>query len=685
MISLNEFKNYVDNANKTICQVKNNPSDLMQYLDIKTGYNNENSVGVAQDYLNDKIKNFLLIKRNERSLRLDLKVLKKVLIIDSVINKNSLQPYFNTLCALFNCCENDDVTIENVNWIELVQASFDYSSLLDSNFHESSYFREYAIAHAIQRLIDKGYRVKINYKSGLIDIPDEVQNDLLRKIKKIGGLQVISSVRDNIYQHYNKEIKRYLIGRNVNTLPTISEPQVPFNLLLQLSVKVPYSKFSDGYLDAVYSFQILEILELARDFTALIDVQPYNIYELMFKEGRFILDFLKEVAVYDLLFTLNQNRPRDVFKIIEGVTDWVHNEKIYADRLMFGAVKSIAKHYLNILDKYKEPDTIHFKKEQIISSGKKASVENALDIVQNVFSHNYPGANQGFSKIKHNAILDFNTHPFLINKDGHFCIIDPSISAPNFLESVLKYLRTNERNADSKVGLAFERFVLKELTNSGVKVLSGKYNFNKNQCDCDVIVEAESYIVFFELKKKALTQRSKLGNSLNILIDLCASLVKSQYQAGKHELLLYKFGKIPIKKTDGSVYDLNLNGREVMRVSLSLTDYGAFQSRLLFNSFLESCLKTNFVSLHKKFEPQITSINGDINKLRSQITEISQFQEDDYPPFYNSWFISAYQLLDFLSDVNCNESLVRSLLRTRNTVTGSLDIYRDYQFLRRLN
>ena len=63
---------------------------------------------------------------------------------------------------------------------------------------------------------------------------------------------------------------------------------------------------------------------------------------------------------------------------------------------------------------------------------------------------------------------------------------------------------------------------------------------------------------------------------MKLLIDVCKSLLNSQIQIGQHELIIRKNGFIDLTNQNGT-YRLNLNNRNIERISLSLLDLEDFK------------------------------------------------------------------------------------------------------------
>jgi len=91
------------------------------------------------------------------------------------------------------------------------------------------------------------------------------------------------------------------------------------------------------------------------------------------------------------------------------------------------------------------------------------------------------------------------------------------------------------------------------------------------------------------LKKKPLTRRAQAGSDVHILLDIANSLLDAQVQSGWHEARLRIHGYLDLTSPKGTAR-LELKGRSVERIALSLLQFGSFQDRMLLKQFLEASM-----------------------------------------------------------------------------------------------
>ena len=226
-----------------------------------------------------------------------------------------------------------------------------------------------------------------------------------------------------------------------------------------------------------------------------------------------------------------------------------------------------------------------------------------------------------------------------------------------------------------------------------VKYKNGKYivkyrNEKDKKGEIDIVVEASDTLIFFEIKTKALTRRSRCGSDINLFFDLLESLLESQIQANNHEIFIRKNGSIRFIEEEN--LEVNFNNKEIAKVSVTLLDYGSFQDRAFILQFLQSLLlgelEFNNGKIHNKdTKKKIEILEKKVYEFKEQYNELIKLApEKTNDPFFYCWFLSLPQLLILLDHVNSSEDLKRELWQTRNFSTGSMDFYKEYNYIQEL-
>ncbi|EQD50162.1 hypothetical protein B1B_11332 [mine drainage metagenome] len=314
-------------------------------------------------------------------------------------------------------------------------------------------------------------------------------------------------------------------------------------------------------------------------------------------------------------------------------------------------------------------------------------------ILDEVLSHPPAGANRNFSRpmdapIPDNTALrqsghDFFLRPLLRQSSRRFVLLDRSVCAAACLEALLTSLRPEIQEFDNKVGAVVEHFLTVEFASHGVPVSSGDYDARGQHGECDLVVETTETVIFFEVKKKTLTRRAKAASDAHLLLDLAGSMLAAQAQAGWHEVRLRRDNYLDLVRGD-LTKRLELNGREVERVAVSLFDFGSFQDRILVKQFLEATMNVSFTAADARFEKKFKDINGALAEIREQVVALHPGEQVINQPFFNYWFISVPQLLVLLDGVTDVAGFKAALWSCRSVVTGSSDLYFDLSYMKRL-
>jgi hypothetical protein len=427
-----------------------------------------------------------------------------------------------------------------------------------------------------------------------------------------------------------------------------------------------------------------ELIGLSTDYAALFDVQPYSQFESMWRDAHTIVPFLRELAVYDTLFSIHQIRPADAIKIARGVLGWLDMNKEYDETWSISDVLTIGE---QILKKAKigkcQQGPTSVQEKDIVKMCKGMNRRRAYRILNRILSHPSPGANQAYTKPTYVPGPDFFLRPLLSDGRGKYWLLNASACAPAVIEALFSPLRAADpRDFDKKVGQQIERFLRQELSKKGVRTSGGEYKVNGEDGECDIVIETSAIVIFLEVKKKPLTQKARAGSDAAVLLDLAGSLLDAQLQAGWHEVRLRRQGYIDLVDQDGQSTRLSLNGRGVERIAITLFDYGAFQDRILLGQFLEANLEiekysTADAAVQKKFD----ELNVKLKDLRNQVRELEVINRDPNAkqhPFIQCWFLSIPQLLILLDSVENNEDFKKALWSTRHITTGSFDFYSEF-------
>ncbi len=544
------------------------------------------------------------------------------------------------------------------------------------------------VAKAACILRDVGFAIWL--EPGRLSLEEPAETALVAAIEDLvatmGGINVARRIFEAISPYYDTDQQRYHVVRRVSMTEGVL-PQMPWGYLIQLAAK--HAQGRKPYVNT--DFQWHKLCSLSQAFAAVIDVQPYAPTFFGVMDAIALVPYLQEMAIYDTLFRIPQMRPTDVAKVARGMFNWLDMSAPTKAGWSIDQVLEIIGYLLGPVRDARGP--VFVDEASIRRACPGIPREIVTQILDEVLSHPLAGANRNFSRptdapVPENPNLkdvghDFFLRPLLRHSGRQFILLDRSVCAPACLEALLTPLRLVMRGLDDKVGLAVERFLEAEFASHGVTLGGGKYDAGGEHGECDLVIEVPETVIFFEMKKKTLTRRARAGSDAHLLLDLAGSLLVAQAQAGWHEVRLRRDGHLDLER-DGITTRLELNGREVERVAVSLFDFGSFQDRILLKQFLEAAMAARFTptvaGLRKKFD----EINEALTSIHEQAIALHPGQDEIRQPFFNCWFLSVPQLLVLLDGVTDGAGFKAALWSCRHVVTGSSDFYFDLSYMQRL-
>lgn len=675
MISTREFRNIVDSLTDKISGIKDNLPELYEYIGLP-----QSQTCSIEAILKEIYRKIGSSFASEHKLVWrHCKQLEDELILDHILHGEPILPYLSILERIRDATRRPaESQSMSDNWHSAIGAAYDHVKLQswgeDSERIARLYSREFAVANAASRLAQRGFPVQIT--EGHPRMEPSVEGKLVQKLEKmiraIGGINVAKGIFKLIEPFYDQDQERFHLVRRVSTTGTDKiTPQAPFGYLLNLAVK--YSAAKCNLLDIEPKWR--ELIEMSTDYATLFNVQPYSMYESMFRDSISLIPFLQEVALYDTLFGIQQIRPRDAIKIAFGVFDWLDVDERYEGTWTINEVLTVAESILKIGQIQHGPFVIDVK---TYHEFKGITQQQIQGIVESVLSHPLPGANIDYSKPTDLPGPDFFKHPLLPITKDNYCLLSASACSPAVIEALFCPLRKLYKEFDKKIGLAIERFLRREFEKRGVNVYGGEYRTGGQDGECDLVIETDDTVIFIEVKKKPLTRQARAGSDIGVLLDLAGSLLQGQLQAGHHEVNLRKAGYIDLN-VDGQCKRLSLNGRAIERIAVTLFDYGGFQDRMLLQQFLNVTLQSEYLTHDASMQSKLTTVNKQARELRDQVDQLLELNPDsERQPFFHCWFLSVPQLLIILDSVTDNNSFKKALWNTRHLYYGALDFYFEH-------
>ncbi len=545
-----------------------------------------------------------------------------------------------------------------------------------------AYPKEYDTANCVLKLMKQySWKVSIDASNNIfIEKGVETTTKQIELwVKSIGGITLIERIFDFLgaSRFYNELMLRYLVGRSTSMTAFEHKPDIPIGYLLNIAVKYPYKKESERTNEILS--QIFDTS--AQLCNALFQSQHYSILEFLFSSGLQLRKLSTDISVYDSVYSFPQGDIPTEIETIKGLLDFV-SPADFLKHCGF-SLESLIKLMEYIYAQCKcahLPITVHkstASKSLEIPKGESKPLFELLSHQPNAINTKYvvPSDLSG-TNFWHKPLIEINSNTYyLINKT--WC-------AKAFYECISVKLRSIS-NFDNSVGLSIESYLKYKCREKGITYSAGKYEQSGIFGECDLVIETDSTIILFEIKKKILTYRAQSGSDVDILIDLASSLLDSQIQASRTELLLLEHGSIRLNdEVENRSHVLSLKGRKVERVSISHFDFRGFHDRLFLTNFLSTLLTYIVVPLSedKEVKKKFDKLNEKAKVLRQQYQEYLKYNNDHgTSPFFDSSFHNIDHILLMLKLSVDNESFLKYFKGTKfvNT-TGSLNFYKEFLF-----
>ncbi len=686
---LTDFKNTVDSYSATL--LSDNLGEA--YEKLKMDGSGGHAARAVTDMLYEKINQALACSNGLPDKLRKTKVfgLQEVLVYRYVLYGENPVEYLQALKVIQDSCRQTGNYFPpfsaTAQWQEAIVNSKNYIKFSPRTHGvtitnlRNEYAKAYDIATSVKQLHEKGCEIEITddgvfVKSGL----ESVVLELSQKIKEIGGLVVIRSLFNHLQgsNQYSTRFERYFITRTASGISIDQKPQIPIGFLLNLALKYPYEKSENKNAQKTLD----EITHLAIVISnGAYGVQQYNSWEFHFQSGETIVQFCSDIALWDSMFSIPQCRPSLAVEICNKLFSFI------TDTDFLTATGFLRSEFVDVVKVITElpadsglPFIIYSSRiNKAIKHIEKTSIQKILDFI----SHN--GAiNKDYALPADYSSIDFGTKPLVKLGPTKFLLTSSSWCAPNYFESLAgplrEHLKKNKQDLDNALGRHLEEFLQGKFTGAGIHFLSGDYREGAVAGECDFLIEGSSAIILIEFKKKVLTRKSKSGIDTNIMLDLSASILSAQLQAGRTEIILRERGSVTIATKTGEV-KVNLNGRKIERVALTQLEFGGFQDRGVIQQFFRALLTHSFGTFSE--EPGIIKKFKQLEEKRQRWVEQYNKLCDLDPgfahfPFFNCWFVSLPQLMEIINLSDDTDSFCKAFVLTKHLTANTLDWYKEF-------
>lgn len=678
VLTIKEFKRLCDHTNADVRSMT--LSQLYQKfgLDSQNGMKREEVVRFLRNVIRSNLPvNLSPISHSFRDM-------KHGLILSHVIDGQQLLPYFPIALAIHDSARpgaSSSETSEEPAWEKVVEMGRCLADVCSTTFslpEETTrrlYSRAYTVGEAAKRLRERGY--VLSCENGFVDLAESekqlIAADIESLIELIGGRECTRRLVNVVATQYDEEMQRFHVGRRVDAMGLNVKADLPFGYLLNLAAKCIGPRSCSEDVEDTWQ----NLLTLATDFAAIHNLQPHSIWDLEYKDTYTLVEYLRQLALYDSFFCIRQIRPRDLTIVLHGLFHWVNVD--HESSLGWRVVDAISMAKAIVDSVPTKSGAVEVKLDAIVATLPEQSRSSA-QIIFSTLCHDHSTVNCGFQLPSSKPFPNLLFRPLIGCNEDTAVILSLPVAVSGFYESIAMSLRDVDRNTDDKIGVAAERLLEQQLVDHGVTTIRGKYHHAGIDGECDFVIETPDVVIFLEMKKKALTRAAQAGSDLDIFIDVAGSLFDASIQANGHEFLLRRVGELLLTSDDGSQNRLVLGKRRVEKVAITLLDYGALQDRTVLFQILQTTIGGQYAAfgseLHSK---KIESLNDRAVKLNDQIKLLCEFENQYHQhPFFNCWHLSLPQLLVLLDRVTSNEAFWRELSSTRHVSMHTLDWYTEY-------
>ena len=189
-----------------------------------------------------------------------------------------------------------------------------------------------------------------------------------------------------------------------------------------------------------------------------------------------------------------------------------------------------------------------------------------------------------------------------------------------------------------------------------------------------MVIETTDKIVFVEIKNQPLPDTFEQGDDVETLRCLGEGMIKAQMQCFKHICQLKDKGTILLVKDNHPPYELKLNNRKFICISICSQEYLFLTNKTFSESFLESMLFATYHANDPNKENRLDKLNSLRKKMESLISDIYG-QTKAHRVFLNTLFRSAQQISTIINASDTLEDFIDNLTTPIYIADGTNDVY----------
>ena len=189
-----------------------------------------------------------------------------------------------------------------------------------------------------------------------------------------------------------------------------------------------------------------------------------------------------------------------------------------------------------------------------------------------------------------------------------------------------------------------------------------------------MVIEITDEIVFIEIKNQPLPETFEQGDDVETLRCLGEGMIKAQMQCFKHIRQLKRKGYIILENENQPSYELKLNNRKIICISICSQEYLFLTNKIFSEYFLESLLFATYHANDPNKENRLEKLNLLREKLATLISDI-YVQTKARRVFFDTLFRSAQQISTIINASDTLEDFIDNLTTPIYIVDGTNDVY----------
>lgn len=502
----------------------------------------------------------------------------------------------------------------------------------------------------------------------------------VKKIGKQGFVSFISAIDKN----YSRDEQRFFFFRRRPTMPTVQKPSAPYGYVFNLFCKNLNSSCKEK---AKEQGRLLdEIQDLSTHLATVLGMDKMSPWANINVGSENIIEKLTEWVLYPEVFYIPQISPTHGKKLFPRLFELIDNN---TEDGIYEVVKAST-----VMDKIE--DSIYqqgaisgeITEEQIFRLCLDIDTPENIKKILNSISKPAGEINQGYISPFDANKSNIREVPLIKTKTGYIVANIATYNVAKY-RALLNISVKHNPKTEQRLGFALEDFIKESFDKSNIKYHhSVKYsapeyikqitNTNRDQGECDFVIETSEYIYLIEVKKKGLTKESQSGSGLHLLLDTALSFLKSINQLTVAEIILLNEGKISFSNGDKVI---KLKGRVIFKLVVSLEDMASLQCDNIKSSLLHGLYNI-------KIDVSVDSANDLADKINKTLDEFYLSQTElmskkceryKHTPFHHVSYLSTPQLLTILDDVHNNEDLSHNINLSNSVSYGLMDWYASYK------